>query len=236
MEVIEKITHKKCSKCQEVKLLTDFHNDRFKSLRVGSRCRSCTKEYNAKYNAKPENKARKKEYDAKPEVKARRKEHDTKPEVKARKREHSAKPEVKARKKEYNAKYKAKPENKAKKNTRNKERYNSEKNYKLTRILRARQLDALKGNSKSASSLELLGCSVDEALQHLENQFQPGMTWDNWTLDGWHVDHIKPCASFDMEDEDQQKECFHYSNLQPLWAKDNLEKGDKLNHELPDRG
>jgi hypothetical protein len=48
------------------------------------------------------------------------------------------------------------------------------------------------------------------------------MSWDNWSLKGWHIDHIRPISSFDLSDPAQQKECFHYSNLQPLWAIDNL--------------
>ena len=52
------------------------------------------------------------------------------------------------------------------------------------------------------------------------------MTWDNHGE--WHIDHIKPCASFDLTDADQQRECFNYTNLQPLWAKDNLSKGAKI--------
>ena len=81
--------------------------------------------------------------------------------------------------------------------------------------------------SKSASSLELLGASIEEVRAHLEAQFKLGMTWDNWSFEGWHIDHIKPCASFDLTDPEQQKACFHYSNLQPLWAKDNLSKNDR---------
>lgn len=72
---------------------------------------------------------------------------------------------------------------------------------------------------------ELIGCSPDELKKHLENQFQPGMTWDNHGLYGWHIDHIRPCASFDLTDPEQQKQCSHYTNLQPLWAQDNLDKG-----------
>jgi hypothetical protein len=53
------------------------------------------------------------------------------------------------------------------------------------------------------------------------------MTWENWALDGWHIDHIRPCCSFDLTDPEQQKKCFHYSNLQPLWAEENWSKGGK---------
>ena len=82
--------------------------------------------------------------------------------------------------------------------------------------------------TKSARTLELLGASIEEVRAHLEAQFKLGMTWSNWSPEGWHVDHIKPCASFDLTDPEQQKACFHYSNLQPLWAKDNLSKNDRL--------
>ena len=63
---------------------------------------------------------------------------------------------------------------------------------------------------------------------HLENQFVDGMNWNNYGKNGWHIDHIKPCASFDLTDPKQQKICFHYTNLQPLWAIDNLIKHSKL--------
>ena len=62
---------------------------------------------------------------------------------------------------------------------------------------------------------------------NLESKFQSGMTWDNWALDGWHIDHIKPLASFDLTDRNQLLEACNYTNLQPLWAKDNLSKGAK---------
>jgi hypothetical protein len=54
------------------------------------------------------------------------------------------------------------------------------------------------------------------------------MTWQNYGYYGWHIDHIKPCASFDLRKPSEQRKCFHYSNLQPLWAKDNLQKSDKI--------
>jgi hypothetical protein len=53
------------------------------------------------------------------------------------------------------------------------------------------------------------------------------MTWENHGRYGWHIDHIRPCASFDLADPEQQRKCFHYTNLQPLWASENMRKGDK---------
>jgi len=94
--------------------------------------------------------------------------------------------------------------------------------------LRRRVNNAIQGGAKSASTLDLLGCDVEYVRQHLETQFSEGMGWNNYGLHGWHVDHIIPCASFDLTDPEQQKECFHYTNLQPLWAEDNLKKSDTV--------
>ena len=101
---------------------------------------------------------------------------------------------------------------------------------KAAAVLRTRICIALRAAdaSKSARTFELLGASIEKVRAHLESQFKLGMSWDNWSLHGWHVDHIKPCASFDLTDPEQQKACFHYSNLQPLWAKDNFSKHDHL--------
>jgi hypothetical protein len=106
-----------------------------------------------------------------------------------------------------------------------KRRLKNNPSYKLSVNIRRRILLALKGTTKSKSTLNLLGCSVSELWQHLESKFQPGMTKENHGV--WHIDHIKPCASFDLTKPEEQEKCFHYTNLQPLWAKDNLSKGAK---------
>jgi hypothetical protein len=80
---------------------------------------------------------------------------------------------------------------------------------------------------KSDHTLSLLGCSLDTFIRHVENQFTQGMSWENYGQ--WHIDHIRPCSSFRLLDETEQKLCFHYTNLQPLWALDNLRKGKQYN-------
>ena len=80
---------------------------------------------------------------------------------------------------------------------------------------------------KVGNTMELAGCSLEELCTFLEAEFSPGMTWENYGLKGWHIDHIRPCASFNLEDPEEQKKCFHWTNLQPLWALDNIRKGDK---------
>ncbi len=84
---------------------------------------------------------------------------------------------------------------------------------------------ALNGNVKSGRTTELLGCSIKELRAHLESKFLASMTWSNRGQFGWHIDHIRPCSSFDLSDPLQQRECFHYTNLQPLWWLDNIKKG-----------
>lgn len=93
---------------------------------------------------------------------------------------------------------------------------------KVTRNLRRRIAHVLKGETKSASTLELLGCSFEEFIHRLESQFIPGMTWENYGRNGWHIDHITPCYKFDLSNPEEQRKCFHYTNQRPLWAKDNL--------------
>jgi len=100
--------------------------------------------------------------------------------------------------------------------------------YKLSCRLRQRLRDALNVKHKVGSSVRDLGCTVTEFKSYLESKFQTGMTWDNYGLYGWHIDHIKPLASFDLTDRKQMLEACHYTNLQPLWAKDNLSKNDRL--------
>lgn len=115
----------------------------------------------------------------------------------------------------------------AKKRERNKKYYENI-NHKLCQILRYKLWVSLKTQKveKENSALSFLGCSKEELIQHLESQFSDGMTWENWSLNGWHIDHIRPVSSFDLSDPAQLQECFHYSNLQPLWAIDNLKKSD----------
>jgi hypothetical protein len=75
--------------------------------------------------------------------------------------------------------------------------------------------------------MDLTGCSVHELCIHLESKFKHGMTWENYGE--WHVDHIRPCASFDLLKVDEQRQCFHWTNLQPLWALENLRKSSRWN-------
>jgi len=100
--------------------------------------------------------------------------------------------------------------------------------YTLPKNIRGRVRKVIKGLIKSGSAVKDLGCSIEFLKQYLESQFQPNMTWKNYGYCGWHIDHIKPLASFDLTNRQQFLEACHYSNLQPLWAYDNLSKGSKI--------
>ncbi len=98
--------------------------------------------------------------------------------------------------------------------------------FKLAKNVRNRIRDALKSGYVSVKAVGLTGCSIKELKKHLELQFVPGMAWKNHGE--WHIDHIIPCAAFDLSKLDQQKECFNFTNLQPLWATDNMKKGARF--------
>ena len=100
--------------------------------------------------------------------------------------------------------------------------------FKIKSNLSSRLSDLIKNRIIGQRTVELLGCDKDTFLQHLESQFTEGMTWENYGLKGWHVDHIMPISSYDLTNEDEVKKACHYTNLQPLWWQDNLEKGDKI--------
>ena len=106
-----------------------------------------------------------------------------------------------------------------------KQKRESDPVFRMMENIRRRIQLAYKNHYKSKSTMELLGCTGEELAQHLEKQFQEGMTHENHGE--WHIDHIKPIASFDLSNPKEAEECFHYTNLQPLWAEDNLKKGSK---------
>jgi hypothetical protein len=88
-------------------------------------------------------------------------------------------------------------------------------------------------NKKCSGTADLLGCSIDDFKRHIESTWSEGMHWGNRGYQTsksekkWHIDHIRPCASFDLSDPEQQYQCFHYTNLQALWHEDNMKKSDQ---------
>lgn len=103
---------------------------------------------------------------------------------------------------------------------------------KLKCTLRSRFSSALRNamvakKESSARVMKYIGCPINFFKKYLEYQFKPGMTWDNHGIHGWHIDHVIPLSSFDLTNEQAMKKAWHYTNLQPLWAKENLRKHNK---------
>lgn len=213
----------------------------------GNRCRSCVNSYLRAYhkrNAKRlSGKAKEKYKENRESILARDKKYRDSNQAKIRNRNriymrnNRAKINAYARKL-YNSKseeqrieyakkkkqYHALPAVRARVRKHNRKRRRTDIQFKLGLNLRRRILLALKGETKSASTQELIGCTIPHLIIHLESQFKEGMAWENHSLGGWHIDHIVPCVVFDLSDPDQQRRCFNFSNMQPLWAYENLSK------------
>lgn len=121
---------------------------------------------------------------------------------------------------EYNKNYSA---NNRERLTKNKnEKYKNNVQFKLKEVLRTRLAKAVVRNQKTGSAVDDLGCSIKEFKIYIESKFQPGMTWDNYGL--WHIDHINPLDKYDLSNREELLKACHYTNLQPLWAIDNIKK------------
>ena len=226
---------RKCSCCGCTMLLETYFSKNRKGEYLKT-CNICRERFKTR-NARPEVKDEKQRYRA--EHKKERHIYDTQTRDKAKKKEmddlYYSRPENRERARQRAMEWvKNNPERlketkekyKPKRNQRQRERRANDPNFKIRLNLGSRICKAVKDGHKSARTLELLGCTVDELKEHLESKFEEGMTFDNYGE--WHIDHIKPCVSFDLTDPEEQRTCFNWVNLQPLWAKDNMSKGDKL--------
>ena len=220
---------KVCSKCKESKPLENFSTAT--KAPDGKRwdCKSCVKDANKIYREK--NKDR---------ISKQRKQNST---IRAEKakvyyqnnlekmREKSNLYKIKNKDKILVTAKKYKINNKDKINAyrRNREKFRRkiDHSYRLITNQRTRISGILKTH-KTDKTLDQLGCSAQFLRTYIESKFLEGMTWDNYGQHGWHVDHIIPCSTFDLTDQTQQQICFHYTNLQPLWAIDNIKKGNKI--------
>lgn len=239
------MNNKKCTKCGEMKPFVDYGKHKKAKHGLQPACKKCTAKQVAAYREAN------KEAIKKQRAQYRKINQDVIAERDKKYREQNAdtiasrqvayaksnKEAIAAYKKEYYQKNKdAFAARKRKWNKDNKEKiaenrrkkYNTDPVFKLEAVLRSRMCLAIKGESKASSTEALLGCTSEQAIMYIEKQFQDGMSWDNHGMHGWHIDHIAPCSSFDLTKPEQQKECFHYTNLQPLWAKDNLRKSNKI--------
>lgn len=198
---------KRCARCKIELPLKNFCKDKSKSLRRQSNCKNCQKQW------RRENKNRLVAY-----FNEYRKEN--KNNINERNRQWYTK------NKNWYKQYHATTEYKDKRNKRNKNRLLTDMQFKLTCRLRIRLNDAIRHNYKVGSAIRDLGCSILELKKYLEKQFKEGMTWKNHGK--WHIDHRLPLKHFDLTDRNQLLRAVNYTNLQPMWAKDNLSKGDKI--------
>lgn len=200
---------KTCSCCKKILPLEDFHKSKKDKDGRFYECKSCHNEYRRKKfkeNSKsPE--FRQKMYE---KSKKWRKENPDKIKRKRYKyRKYS---------KEYYKKY-------------GKKRYNTDIQYKLKSNFSVAIRKVLKGIQKSGKIFSYLGCSAEEFKEYIESKFTEGMSWENRGPNGWHIDHIIPYNAFDLTKEEDRKKCLHYTNTQPLWAVENIKKGNKISNQ-----
>lgn len=106
--------------------------------------------------------------------------------------------------------------------------WNENPSFRIAVDIRGSIRRAITGLPVSKAKLIRIGCSVEELRKHIESKFTKGMTWNNYGYRGWHIDHIVSCKNFDLTKRKQQLKCSHYSNLQPLWMRDNMSKNHRL--------
>ena len=146
-------------------------------------------------------------------------------------RRHYQKPGVREAMQAYGKVYRQRPEVRARLRLKEQTLRKSNPQFALRQSLRCRIRSALVAQStyKTETTEALLGCTIAEFKAHLQSLFLPGMHWNNRSM--WHIDHRRPCSAFDLSDPEQQRQCFHFTNLQPLWKLDNLRKGSKVLEE-----
>ena len=129
--------------------------------------------------------------------------------------------------KEQHKEYRRRPETKELKRNYLKNKYKTDINFRLVNLCRNRIWRALKGEIKSASTMELIGCTPNELRRHIESLFEPWMTWENQGLGGWDIEHKKAMSNFDFRYPAQQRACCNWSNLQPMEHIQNIKKGKR---------
>jgi hypothetical protein len=212
---------KTCKKCNTSKVLDDFHKDKTTYDGLTSKCKSCKKQYNI--DNKEYISDRHKNYyilnkgDHQERMKIWLKNNKEKAKEICKRWEENNKEKIQEYHKIYDK------ENIHKKKIRYSLKYKNDINFKILEIHRKRIVGALKnkGFKKSSSSIQLLGCSIEEFKQYIESQFYPEMNWGNHGP-VWELDHIIPCAVFNFEKLEEQELCFHYTNQRPLFKTTNI--------------
>jgi hypothetical protein len=223
-----------CTQCQISKILDEFPN--YKSGKYGklARCKVCNKiNQHDKYIKNKEVRIQKSK-----EYKLKNKEHNKKVDKARYQKQREYKLIYQKQQRENNPQYIKEYRQKNKKKISQKaqqwykHKYHTDLSFRMQSILQKRIAACIKGYNKSQSTIQLLGCSIEDFKRYLENQFykDPRINWKTYGPKGWHIDHIIPCSSFDLSQPNEQKKCFHYTNLQPLWWDKNIAKSNKLNY------
>jgi hypothetical protein len=236
---------KKCYGCGQMKSFDEFNKNKSKKDGLAAECKICKRQADALYREKNYDKllVSQKSFRDNNKEKIKSRDHKyyqkNKEKISECGKTYRAKNEVTIR--HYRQQYKQEnrlllagkgrdyyQKNKKTVNQKLQEKYKYDIRYKLALNLRRRITKAIKIGQKSGSAVSDLGCSINEFKIYIEQQFQSEMSWDNYGIYGWHLDHIIPLASFDLTDRAQFLKACHYTNYQPLWAEDNLKKNDKM--------
>lgn len=185
-----------CCTCKQEQSIDNFYRDKHTRDKLSARCRSCCRRRRKVNYVKDKDKFKKYYQDNREDILRKRKIYyrNNRDKIVAK-----------------NSKYIS-------------DRTREDIDFKIRRVLRSRLNHALNKNNKAGSAIRDLGCTIEELKKHLEDQFVEGMSWDNHGLHGWHIDHIIPLSEFNLTDPEELKKACHYTNLQPLWSKDNWSK------------
>lgn len=223
---------KVCTQCNVSKTLEHFPNCKTGQYGKLAKCRDCDKiNQKNRYLKNRETRIQKSK-----EYKLKNKQQNTAVDKQRYLRQRETKLAYQKRQREsnpfYMKEYRIKNKEKIRETTNKwqKQKYYTDLNYRLRNILQKRIVATIKGYHKSQSTVELLGCSIEKFKMYLEAQFwkDERIDWYTYGPKGWHIDHIIPCSAFDLSDPEQQKICFHYTNLQPLWSDLNIAKSNKI--------
>ena len=190
---------KKCTKCGETKSLEEYHKQKGGKYGRRGRCKECRNAYQKAYSQTEARKAKRKAYQ-------------------------KAYSQTEARKAKRKA-YRESEAGKAKRKATQKNRRQTDPVYKLQCNLRSGFCQWIKRNQKTCKTEQYVCCSYQELLDNLESQFEEGMSWENHGE--WHIDHFKAQSRFDPTIEEEAYMCWHYTNLQPMWAEINIGWKDK---------
>jgi hypothetical protein len=197
-----------CSKCKEEKYVCEFYKHNKNPEKYRSTCKTCMNIASKKYKVENFDKIHKKN---KEYLEKNREQNKLKCRIYRNNN-------IEARREAFRV-WRRNNKEKIKK-------YNQQPIVKLKNSLRSRINELMNRKYNNPKTINLVGCDYDFLISYIESKFSSGMNWDNYGYYGWHIDHIIPLSS--AKNEEELKKLFHHTNLQPLWAKDNLSKGKKI--------